>query len=44
MEDLAVITALTHKGPFGKHFVKYTKKLLFTSQGRSILGKTVHFA
>ena len=43
MENLAVITALNHKGSFGKYFVKFKrkKKLLFSSQGRSILGETV---
>ena len=39
MEDLAVITALTHWGSFGKHLVERRKKLLPTSLGRSVLGK-----
>ena len=43
MENLAVITALNHWGSFGKYFVKFKRKkiLLFSSQGRSVLGKTV---
>ena len=42
MEDLAVITALNHSGSFGTNFVKFKeKKILFTSLGRSVLGKTV---
>ena len=31
MEDLAVFTALTHSGSFGKNLVKFKKKkMLFT--------------
>ena len=39
MEDLAVITALTHYGSFGKHFVERRKKTV-THQPRSVrIGK-----
>ena len=48
MEDLAVVTALNHSGSFRKNFLKLKKKkiyiyiyILFTSLGRSVLGKTV---
>ena len=43
MEDLVVITALNHSGSFGENFIKLRKKikLLFTSLGRSVLGKTI---
>ena len=44
MVDLAVITALIHSGSLGKNFVKFMEKkfkMLFTSLGRSVLGKTV---
>ena len=43
MEDLVVITALNHSGSFGENFIKFRKKikLLFTSLGRSVLGKTI---
>ena len=43
MEDLAVITPLNHLGSFGKNFVKFRGKvkMLFTSLGWSVLGKTV---
>ena len=30
MEDLAVFTALNHSGSFGKNFVKFKKKYIFT--------------
>ena len=44
LEDLDVITALNHSGSFGKNLVKFEKKkmkMLFTSLGRSVFGKTV---
>ena len=42
LEDLVVITALSHSGSFGKHFFCSRKKKLFTSLGRSVsIGKTV---
>ena len=47
MEDLAVVTALNHSGSFRKNFLKLKKNIyiyiyiLFTSLGRSVLGKTV---
>ena len=43
MEGLAVITALNHSGSFVKNFVEFLKKIkmLFTSLGRSVKGKTV---
>ena len=43
MENLAVITALYHSGSFRNHLLGFRKKvkMLFTSQGRSVLGKTV---
>ena len=44
LEDLDVITALNHSGSFGKNLVKFGKKkmkMLFTSLGRSVFGKTV---
>ena len=43
MEDPAVITALNHSGSFGRNLVKFKekKKMLFTSLGQSVLGKTV---
>ena len=43
MENLAVITALNHSGSFRNHLLGFRKKIkmLFTSQGRSVLGKTV---
>ena len=43
MENLAVITALYHSGSFQNHSLGLKKKIkmLFTSHGRSVLGKTV---
>ena len=43
MKDLAVITALNHSGYFEKNFVEFKNilKMLFTSQGRSVKGKTL---
>ena len=43
MENLPVITALYHSGAFRNHLLGFRKKnkKLFTSQGRSVLGKTV---
>ena len=42
MENLAVITALYHSGSFRNHLLGFRKKkVLFTSEGRSVLGKTV---
>ena len=40
LEDLVVITALSHSGSFGKHFFCFRKKKLFTSLGWSVsIGK-----
>ena len=40
LEDLVVITALSHSGSLGKHFFCFRKKKLFTSLGRSVpIGK-----
>ena len=45
MEDLALITALNHSSSFYEHLFKFpgkkTIKMLFTSSGPSVLGKTV---
>ena len=43
MENLAVITAFYHSGSFRNHLLGFQKKIkmLFTSQGRSVLGKTM---
>ena len=43
MENLAVLTAFYHSGSFRNHLLGFGKKIkiLFTSQGRSVLGKTV---
>ena len=43
MKDLAVITALNHSGYFENNFVEFKNilKMLFTSQGRSVKGKTL---
>ena len=44
LEDLDVITALNHSGSFGNNLVNFEKKkmkMLFTSLGRSVFGKTV---
>lgn len=47
MRDLSVIelviVAVEHSGSFGKQFVSVVNKIkmLFTSLGRSVLGKTV---
>ena len=43
MENLGVIVALYHSGSFGNHLLAFRKKIkmLFTSQGWSVLGKTV---
>ena len=45
MEDLALITALNHSSSFCEHLFKFrgkkTIKMLFTSSGPSVLGKTV---
>ena len=44
MEILAVITALYHSGSLRNHLLSFgKKKMLFTSQGRSVSGKTVPF-
>ena len=40
IEDLVVITALSHSGSFGKHFFCFRKKKVFTSLGQSVsIGK-----
>ena len=43
MENLAVIAALYHSDSFRNHFLGFLEKMkmLFTSQGPSVLGKTV---
>ena len=44
MENFAVITALYHSGSFRNHLLGFRKnKMKFTSQGRSVLGKTVPY-
>ena len=44
MENLAVITALYHSGSLRNYLLSFgKKKMLFTSQGRSVSGKTVPF-
>ena len=42
MKNLAVLTAFYHSGSFRNHLLGFGKKIkmLFTSQGRSVLGKT----